>query len=460
MKKSTSSYPALSVEATGTGIVSHAGAVLLTRTADATGLSSTLTRALTPWRKPLATHDPGKVLLDLAISLAVGGDCLADIAVLREQPAVFGRVASDPTVSRLIATLAADAPAALSAIDSARAQARATAWAAAGDNAPDHGRTVADPLAIDIDATLVTAHSDKESAAPTYKRGYGFHPLCAFADHGPDGTGEPLAIMLRSGNAGANTAADHKTVLQQALEQIPGISGYRVGKTVLVRTDTAGGTHEFLNYLHARRLAYSVGFGLTETIAAAVDQIPEQAWTPAYDSAGGVRDGAWVAELTGLIPLAGWPPGMRVIIRKERPHPGAQLRFTDRNGLRLTAFATNTARGQVPDLELRHRRRARCEDRIRAAKDTGLANLPLHGFDQNRIWCALVQLACELTAWTQMITLAGHQARRWEPKRLRLRLFSVAARITRHARRTRLPLSATAPWSELLVTATAKLQPG
>ncbi|WP_109395670.1 IS1380 family transposase, partial [Mycolicibacterium brumae] len=287
MKKSTSSYPALSVEATGTGIVSHAGAVLLTRTADATGLSSTLTRALTPWRKPLATHDPGKVLLDLAISLAVGGDCLADIAVLREQPAVFGRVASDPTVSRLIATLAADAPAALSAIDSARAQARATAWAAAGDNAPDHGRTVADPLAIDIDATLVTAHSDKESAAPTYKRGYGFHPLCAFADHGPDGTGEPLAIMLRSGNAGANTAADHKTVLQQALEQIPGISGYRVGKTVLVRTDTAGGTHEFLNYLHARRLAYSVGFGLTETIAAAVDQIPEQAWTPAYDSAGG-----------------------------------------------------------------------------------------------------------------------------------------------------------------------------
>ncbi|RWA15384.1 hypothetical protein MBRU_19335, partial [Mycolicibacterium brumae DSM 44177] len=124
------------MEATGTGIVSHAGAVLLTRTADATGLSSTLTRALTPWRKPLATHDPGKVLLDLAISLAVGGDCLADIAVLREQPAVFGRVASDPTVSRLIATLAADAPAALSAIDSARAQARATAWAAAGDNAP------------------------------------------------------------------------------------------------------------------------------------------------------------------------------------------------------------------------------------------------------------------------------------------------------------------------------------
>lgn len=372
--------------------------MLLTRTANATGLSSALSTELAPWRKPLAVHDPGKIIADLAIALAVGGDCLADVAVLREQPAVFGRVASDPTVSRLISLLAADAPAALTAINTARCAARAAAWSAAGEHAPDHGRTVADPLIIDIDATLVTAHSKKESAAPTYKRGYGFHPLCAFADHGPHGTGEPLAIVLRSGNAGSNTATDHKEVLNQAMEQVPGVSGYRVGKTVLVRTDAAGGTHQFLNYLHTRRLAYSVGFGLTDAMAAAVDELPAAAWTPAYDSAGGVRDGAWVAELTGLINLTGWPEGMRVIVRKERPHPGAQLRFTDRNGLRLTALATNTTGGQLPDLELRHRRRARCEDRIRAAKDTGLTNLPLHGFDQNRIWCALVQLAMELTA--------------------------------------------------------------
>lgn len=460
MKKFTSSRPQLFVEATAAGIVSQAGAVLLTRTADVTGLSGALSAALTPWRRPLATHDPGKIILDLAVALAVGGDCLADIAVLREQPAVFGSVASDPTVSRLITLLAADAPAALSAINTARAHARAAAWSAAGANAPALGATVADPLVIDLDATLVTAHSDKESAAPTYKRGYGFHPLCAFADHGPAGTGEPLAIVLRSGNAGSNTAADHKEVLDQALDQIPGASGYRVGKTVLIRADGAGATHDFLNHLHARRLAYSIGFGLTETMAAAVDAIPEAAWTPAYDSAGGIREGAWVAELTGLITLTGWPKGMRVIVRRERPHPGAQLRFTDRNGLRLTAFATNTSRGQLPDLELRHRRRARCEDRIRAAKDTGLANLPLHGFDQNRIWCALVQLAMELTAWTQTIALHGHDARRWEPKRLRLRLFSTAARITRHARRTRLQLSATAPWAALIVTAYARLQPG
>jgi hypothetical protein len=227
---------------------------------------------------------------------------------------------------------------------------------------------------------------------------------------------------------------------------------------VLVRTDTAGCTHEFVDYLDKRRLSYSVGFFLPDTTA--VDMIPASAWTPAYDADGAVRDGAWVAEATGLLDLSTWPPGMRVVVRKERPHPGAQLRLTDRDGLRITAFATNSRRGQLPDLELRHRRRARAEDRIRAAKDTGLGNLPLHGFDQNRIWCAIVQLALELTAWLQLLAFDDHPARRWEPKRLRLRLFSIAAAITRHARTTRLRLSAHAPWAELIVTAMTRLQPG
>jgi Transposase DDE domain group 1 len=204
--------------------------------------------------------------------------------------------------------------------------------------------------------------------------------LCAFVDQGAPGTGEPLAMLLRAGNAGSNTATDHIAVLADALSQLPLQCGYRVGKKVLVRAVTAGGTHEFVRHLHARRLSYSVGFFVSDAAAAAVDLIPETAWTPAHDADGGVRDGALVAEATGVLDLSGWPPGMRVIVRKERPHPGAQLRLTDRDGLRLTAFATSTTRGQLPDLELRHRRRARCEDRIRAAKDTGLANLPLHGF--------------------------------------------------------------------------------
>jgi Transposase DDE domain group 1 len=458
--KSRSCYPRLLVDGSGLGVVSHAGALALVRAAQRTGLASALSQVLAPWRKPLASHDPGKIVLDLAIMLAMGGDCLADVGLLRAEPVIFGVVASDPTVSRLIAALAADAPKALAAIGSARAAARAAAWATAGRHSPDHEIDADHSLIIDLDATLVTAHSEKEKAAPNFKRGFGFHPLCAFVDHGGEGTGEPLAILLRPGNAGSNTAVDHKQVLADALAQLPSRPGYRVGRAVLVRADAAGGTHEFLGHLTARRSAYSIGFTLTETMAAAIELIPEAAWTPAYDSDGQIRDGAWVAEATSVLDLSGWPQDMRVIVRKERPHPGAQLRLTDRDGLRLTAFVTDTRRGQLPDLELRHRRRARCEDRIRNAKDTGLANLPLHGFDQNRIWCALVQLACELTAWLQMLALHDHHGRRWEPKRLRLRLFSIAARITRHARRTRLRLAAHAPWAGLLTTALARLQPG
>ena len=443
-----------------TGVVSQAGAVVLLRAAEQARLTGALSEALAPWRKPLASHDPGKIVLDVAVALALGGDCLADIGLLRAEPGVFGPVASDPTVSRLITALAADAPKALAAIDSARTTARAAAWAAAGQSSPGQGIDADHPLIIDLDATLVTAHSEKEKAAPTFKRSFGFHPLCAFVDHGSQGTGESRAILLRAGNAGSNTVADHKTLLASALQQLPFQLGYRVGKKVLVRTDAAGATHEFLGYLSARRLSYSLGFTLTETMAAVIDAIPETAWTPAYDPEGQVRDGAWVAEATGVVDLADWPAGMRLIVRKERPHPGAQLRFTDRDGLRLTALVTNTGRGQLPDLELRHRRRARCEDRIRVAKDTGLANLPLHGFDQNRIWCALVQLAMHLTAWLQMLAFAEHPARRWEPKRLRLRLFSIAGRLARHARRTRLRLAAHAPWCDLLTTALARLQPG
>ncbi|MGF6888423.1 hypothetical protein ABIA39_007638 [Nocardia sp. GAS34] len=362
MRKSISPYPALAVDGDGSGVVSQAGSVLLVRTAERVGLVKGLSKALAPWRKRLATHDPGKIVLDLAASLAVGGDCASDLAVLRADPGVFGLVASDPTVSRLVAVLAADTPKVLSAIASARAEARAHAWALAAEHAPGHGIDAEHPLTIDLDATLTDAHSEKENAAPTFKRGFGFHPLWAFIDHGATGTGDPAAAMLRPGNAGSNTAADHKQVLHDALSQLPWRPAWRVGRKVLVRTDSGGGTHEFLDYCHRRRLQYSSGFTLTDDIVAAIDtHLWPADWTPAYDADGEVRDGARVVEATGITELTGWPPGMRLIIRKERPHPGAQLRFTDRDGLRLTAFVTNTSRGQLPDLELRHRRRARCE---------------------------------------------------------------------------------------------------
>jgi hypothetical protein len=279
--------------------------------------------------------------------------------------------------------------------------------------------------------------------------------MTAWADHGQDGNGEPLAIMLRPGNAGSNTAGDHVEVTRLALAQLPRHLRHRV----LVRADSAGGTHEFLKWLTARsrRLHYSVGMTITEDMQAAILKVPAGAWAPAYDGDGQVRDGAWVADITGLLDLSSWPAGMRVIVRKERPHPGAQLRFTDIDGHRFTALATDTKKGQLADLELRHRRRARCEDRIRCAKDTGLRNLPLKGYAQNQVWCEIVSLACELLAWTQMLALAG-PARRWEPKRLRLRLFAVAGRLVRGGRRLRLRLAERWPWAGDLTAAISVLQ--
>ena len=417
-----------------------------------TGLGRGLSGALEPWRAPRAVHDPGKIMADLAAALALGGDCLADIAVLREQPELAGPVASDPVVSRLVSALAADLPRALKAIRSARAAARERAWALAGENAPGADGGL---VTVDLDATIVIAHSEKEQAAPTWKKTFGFHPLAAFADHGAAGNGEPLAIMLRTGGAGSNTAADHIETTRLALAQLP--RGQR--RRVLVRTDSAGGTHSFLEWLTApsRRLHYSVGVTVAEDTQAAILKVPADSWTPAYDGDGRVRDGAWVADITGMLDLSSWPAGMRVIVRKERPHPGAQLRFTDIDGHRFTAFATDARKGQLADLELRHRRRARCEDRIRNAKDTGLRNLPLKGFAQNQLWCEIVSLACELLAWTQMLALTG-TARRWEPKRLRLRLFSAAGRLARGGRRLRLRLAERWPWARQITTAVTRLQ--
>lgn len=459
MKQPTRSYPRLEVDTAPCASVAQAGGVMLTETIAATGLATQLRAAMAPWRKDLAVHDPAKVLLDLALTLALGGEHLSDVAVLRAEPELYGKVASDPTISRTIDTLAADANAVLVAIDEVRAAARAEAWALAGSDAPDHDCDARHPVVIDLDATLVTAHSDKESAARTWKKGYGFHPLCAYLDHGAQGTGEPLVIKLRAGNAGSNTAADHITVTKQALAQLPGHRpGVRPGKRVLVRTDGAGATHDFLKYLARQRVSYSLGFTLPTDTAELLTKIPESSWAPAYNADGEVREGAWVTELTGLLDLSGWPAGMRVIARRERPHPGAQLRITDIDGHRVTAFATNTARGQLPDLELRHRRRARCEDRIRNTKDTGMRTLPLHDFTQNQIWCAVLALAGDLVAWMQMLALTGTEARKWEPKRLRMRLYTVPAAIARSGRRTRLHLADKAPWAHLVENAITHLR--
>jgi hypothetical protein len=443
--KSNRRIRGLRVVAGGESLLSSAGGSLLMATADVVGLGRSLSEQLRPWTLSRARHDPGKIVLDLAVAVALGGDCLSDLAVVRSQPGLFGQVASDPTVSRLIAALAADAEQSLAALRAARAAARRNAWELLAV-APDSG-----PVVIDIDATLVEAHSEKEGATPTFKRGFGFSPILAFLDHGAGGTGECLAGLLRPGKANANNAADHITVLTAALEQLP----KELHDRVLVRGDSGAGTHDFVEHLHELKVAYSVGIGGWPTILDALDKLPRQAWRRALDPDGQPRDGAQVAELTRHIPAGTgkpWPAGMRVIARRERPHPGAQLRITDADGWRITVFATNVTGGRLADLEVTHRLRARAEDRIRCLKDTGLRNLPLHEFTANQIWLELVGLAADLLAWTQHLALHDTDARTWEPKRLRFRLLNVAGRIVRSGRREWLRLPRAWPWIATLLT--------
>ncbi|MFE3238569.1 transposase, partial [Kitasatospora indigofera] len=232
MNKRIGSYPRVRIQGDGDGVISQAGGVLLVETVRKTGLDSAISAALEPWRKPRAVHDPGKALLDLALAVALGGDCLSDVAMLRAEPQVFGPVASDPTVSRLVDTLATAGPRALTAIRRARAEVRERVWKLAGADAPDAGGQVV----VDLDGVLVLAHSDKQDAAATWKRTFGHHPLVAFVDHGTAGSGEPVAGLLRPGNAGSNTAADHITTTRLALAQLP--KRHRRGRRTLIRTDS------------------------------------------------------------------------------------------------------------------------------------------------------------------------------------------------------------------------------
>lgn len=284
-----------------------------------TGLGQGLAGGLARWRAGRAVHDPGKILTDLVVALALGGDCLAGIAVLRSQPELAGPVASDPVVSRLINVLAGDLPRALRAIRAARAAARERAWALAGPRAPGADGSL---IPVDIDATIVTAHSEKEKATPTWKKTFEFHPLAAFADHGTGAGGGSRwrwAILLRAGNAGSNTVSEHIEVTRLALAQMP----RKLRRRVLVRTDSGGGTHEFLTWLASpgRHLHYSVGMTITEDMQQAILAVPGRIWEAAYDAGGQARPGAWVAEITGLLDLGGWPDGIRVIVRRERPTP-------------------------------------------------------------------------------------------------------------------------------------------
>jgi hypothetical protein len=418
------------------GLTSRAGTALLTGLTDRIGLTAALTGSLSVHSRAVR-HEPGRIVRDLAVMLADGGDCLTDLGVLRDQGALFGDVASDATAYRCIERLDGGM---LARIRGVRALARARVWDLAGAPA----RTV-----LDIDASLLTSHSEKEGAAGTYKGGFGFHPLLCFEAT----TGEPLAGILRPGNAGANTAADHIEVLDRALSQLPASA---TGPGTLVRCDSAGATHAFLEAVAARGLSFSVGCDLKGRIRDAIFELSESAWAPALDACGESRDGAWVAELD--VDLSAWPSGTRAICRRERAHPGAQLSFTDVDGHRFQVMLTNQRGSRIARLEQVHRQRAAIEDSIRCAKASGLRNLPFRLFAMNEAWLELVLTGCDLVAWARMLLLHGTGLATAEPKRLRYRLLHVAGRIVTHARGVRLRLPRRWPWADVLATAFQRLR--
>ncbi len=444
------------VSADGVGVVSHAGVGLLREMAEYTGLVEGVSAALLDTYAGMPVHAPGRVFTDLAVAIADGADAVSGIAVLADRQELFGPVASMPTTWRVLDRLDAEH---LPGVRAARADARDRAWAAGA------GPDLDAELRIDFDATVLVAHSEKEDAAATWERTFGFHPLLAFLDRPDIAGGEGLAALLRPGNAGSNTACDHIEVLDLALAALPIRARPRPGDPgsvrVLARSDSAGATHAFAAACRERGVGFSFGFPVDHRIQKAVDLSPARCWAPAVETGGDIREGAWVAEATAMIDLGSWPEGSR--LRKERPHPGAQLTFTDVDGMRVTALLTDTAPRQVPGqaagLELRHRQHARVEDRIRQAKAAGLPNLPCRGFAENVAWLQAVLTAVDLITWTKLIAFADHRVlARCEIAAFRYRVLHVAARITRSARQTRLRIDTAWPWANDIATGYTRLR--
>jgi hypothetical protein len=430
------SFGTVDVVADGMGLSSRAGAALLALTAQRLGLTDGLSGALADTRERRSAHDPGRVLCDLAVMAADGGRCVSDLAALAGAPSLFGNVASVATARRVLLSIG---ECELDRIRRARALARERAWKA--DCA--RGRVF-----LDFDATPISIHSEKEHAAGHYKGGFGFNPLLASCGR------EVLAGVLRPGNAGANNAQDHLDVLELALEQLPESA---LDGEILARSDAAGASHDFAGGCRETRIRFSLGYAINATVREQILTLGEDAWTPAINQDGELREGAWVTELTNAVNLDAWPQGTRLICRRERPHPGAQLSFTDLDGHRFQCFITDQEDPNIAVLEALHRQHAEVEDRVKTLKATGAEHLPFHSFTANTAWFELALLAHDIMVWTQTLALDGEHAIS-EPKRLRYRILHVAGQVTRHARRSTLHLPADWPWADAILRAFKRLQ--
>jgi hypothetical protein len=434
----------------GKNLISHAGAALLAELADRSGLTEAMSVAMQDCGINWHTHDPGVVLTHLAVAIANGADCLADLTALKEQEELFGPVASVATAWRALHVTTCFE---LRAIPVAVAQARERVWAAQ----PPVG-----PMIWDFDSTLLNVHAEKEDAAATYKGGFGFNPLGAWCDN----TKEPLGAMLRPGNAAPGNTDDHLELLEQVVRSVPheyalgheeGDDPAMVVHRILVRADSAGASHRFVQSLTDANFDYSIGFSIRGSVHDALLLAQEEDWVRATEVTG-FRDGAEVIELTEICDLNGWPADMRVICRRERPHPGAQLSLFDIHaGWRHTCFITNTEGDDIAGLELRQRGHARVEDRVRAWKTCGLANLPFDGFCANEAWVAVSLIAGSLLAWSQMTCFDGALAKA-EPKTMRYRVLHVAAAVAHRGRNLIVHLDETWPWASELATAFTRLR--
>lgn len=428
----------------GDGFCSQAGALWLTNLADRLGLTKALGEATAPTRKRRSAHDDGAVLRDLVVTLCQGGEHLCDLAALRDQPDLYGAVASDSTAFRLIERIG---PAELEGIRRARKAARERAFALGAR--PDE-------LILDVDATLLLSHSDKEEAAGNYKGGFGFHPMLCYLD-GSDGA---LDGILRPGNAGSNTGADQTEAVELALEQLPAEA---MDEEILVRGDSAACVHELIDFCRDADIRFSVGHDLTAEVREAVAKVPDDAWVGAIDQDGvAVQDHptnpreAYVAELTEHLDLSVWGESARLLCRRERAHPGAQLSLIDTDGWRHQAFLTDRRGPGLAELDRDHRGHAQVEQRIEDSKALGLSKLPFRSFQMNAAWMQLALAAQDLLAYAKELTLEGDLARA-KPDTLRYRILHQAGRLARSGRRTKLRLARHWPWAADLAAACRRL---
>lgn len=458
MSKSSGWDQRLSVGSGGNGLVGHAGAVLLRQCADRSGLTSGLNKVLARGRGP-GWWDRGTVLVCLAVAVVLGARSMSDIGLLAHQALVFGEPPSEATVRRALSGLD---EAALNQVGKARAKVRSRVWDLLARRPQGFpwltvaGKLLAGWVVIDLDATLITAHSNKQRAAATFKKGFGFHPLGGWCAN----TGEALAMLLRPGNAGSNTVADHVRVLADAIAQLP--VAYR--RKILIRVDGAGATHDLIDHIeHMNRLwrsvKFTVGWTITDVDETAIAALPATAWSAGLGQDGTATDTAQVAELTGLDSrLEGWPAGLRLIVRRMRPsarHAKKLTALERATGWRYQIVATSITRlhgvhgsHQPQWLDALHRAHAGVEDQVRHGKAMGLRNLPSKAWTVNQGWVLTCNIAADLAAWTRLLGLHDQpELAHAEPDTLRYRLLHLPAKLATHARRRTLAIPDTWPWA-------------